>query len=155
MGKLEFLNKYKWFQKLKKIKHIKVILVILLACLVLFVWLIDWGGKEDKSAENSLISSVSSTSVYAKELEGRLETALGKISGAGDVKVMITFDGVTELVLATTKDEKTSSTSNTTSSGANNTTQTTTVSVEPILITVNGSTTPIVLMEILPEIKGW
>ncbi len=154
MGKLEFLNKYKWFQKLKKIKHIKVILVILLACLVLFVWLIDWGGKEDKSAENSLISSVSSTSVYAKELEGRLETALGKISGAGDVKVMITFDGVTELVLATTKDEKTSSTSNTTSSGANNTTQTTTVSVEPILITVNGSTTPIVLMEILPEIKG-
>jgi len=152
MGKFEFLNKYKWFQKLKKIKHIEIILVVVLVCLILLIWFVNWGGKE--STTDTSVTSTSSTSAYAEELESRLETALAKISGAGEVKVMITFDGVTELVLATTKDEKTSSTSNTTSSGATNTTSTTTVSVEPILITENGSTNPIVLMEILPEIKG-
>ena len=67
---------------------------------------------------------------------------------------MITFNGATELVLATQKDEKTSKSTNSSTSGASNSTETTTVSTEPILITENGSTNPIVLMEILPEIKG-
>jgi len=154
MGKFEFLNKYKWFQKLKKVKHIEIILVVVLACLVLLIWFVNWGENDTEATSTTSISSTSSTTEYAEELEARLETALGQISGAGTVTVMITFDGVTELVLATTKDEKTSSTSNTTSSGGTNTTSTTTVSVEPVLITVDGSTTPIVLMEILPEIKG-
>lgn len=148
----EFFNKFKWFQKLKKVKHIEIILVVLLACFIFLIWFADWG--KDKSTVTTSISSTSSTSKYAEELESKLENALGKISGAGEVKVMITFDGVTELVLATTKDEKTNSTSNTTSGGATNTTETTTVSSEPILITENGSTNPIVLMEILPDIKG-
>ena len=152
MDKFEFLNKFKWFQKLKKIKHIEIYLVVVLACLVLLIWFVDWGG--DDEGQITSVSSTSSTSKYAEELEGRLEDTLSQISGAGSVKVMITFDGVTELVLATTTDEKTSSTSNTTSSGATNSTETTTVSTEPILITENGSTNPIVLMEILPDIKG-
>ena len=146
MAKFEFLNKFKWFQKLKKIKHIEIYLVVVLACLVLLIWFVDWGG--DDEGQITSVSSTSSTSKYAEELEGRLEDTLSQISGAGSVKVMITFDGVTELVL------KTSSTSNTTSSGATNSTETTTVSTEPILITENGSTNPIVLMEILPDIKG-
>lgn len=150
----EFLKKFKWFQKLKKIKHIEIIIVAVLAGLILLIWFADFGGGKNTNTGTSTISSTSSTARYAEELEGKLEQALSKINGAGNVKVMITFDGVTELVLASTKDEKKNSTSNSTSSGATNKTETTTVSTEPILIKENGSTNPIVLMEILPDIKG-
>ena len=156
MGKFKFLEKFKWFEKLKKVKHIEIYLVVLLVCAILLIWFVDWGGenKTKKSGTTDSSLSTSSTLKYAKELETRLETALSTISGAGNVKVMITFDGVTELVLAKNTDEKKSSTTNVTGSGSTNKTETTTVSTEPILITENGATNPIVLMEILPEIKG-
>ncbi len=151
----KFLSKFKWFEKLKKIKHLEIYLVVLLACAVLLIWFVDFGDKKTKnSGATETVSSTSSTLEYAKELEGRLEKALSNISGAGYVKVMITFDGVKEIVLAKQTDEKKSLTTNTTSSGGTNKTETTTVSTEPVLITENGSTNPIVLMEILPNIKG-
>jgi len=153
MIKFDFLNKFKWFQKLKSIKHIKLILVLILTVLIVFIYFYDFKSTSKTSKNATQTSGSFSTSVYAKELETRLENTLSKISGAGEVKVMITFDGVTELVLANQKDEKTTSTKNSTSSGTNES-ETTTVSTEPILITENGSTNPIVLMEILPEIKG-
>ncbi|MBR1925865.1 MAG: hypothetical protein IJ837_03310 [Clostridia bacterium] len=153
MIKFDFLNKFKWFQKLKSIKHIKLILVLFLTVLIIFIYFYDFKSTSKTSKNVTQTSGSSSTSVYAKELEQRLENTLSKISGAGEVKVMITFNGVTELVLANQKDEKTTSTKNSTSSGTNES-ETTTVSTEPILITENGATNPIVLMEILPEIKG-
>ncbi len=149
----EFLKKFKWFQKLKNVKHIEIILVVVLACLVLLIWFSDFGGSK-KSTSVEKVSSINSTERYAELLESRLESALSKISGAGNVKVMITFDGVTELVLASTKDEKINSTSNSSQNGTTNKTENKTVSTEPVLITENGSTNPIVLMEILPDIKG-
>lgn len=155
MSKFQFFKNFKLFEKLKKVKHIEIYLVVLLACAILLIWFVDWGGHKTKNSGTTDASlSTSSTSKYAKELESRLETALSTISGAGNVKVMITFDGVAELVLAKNTDEKKSSTTNVSGSGATNKTETTTVSTEPILITENGSTNPIVLMEILPEIKG-
>jgi len=68
---------------------------------------------------------------------------LSAIDGAGDVKCMITLNGEVERVVAYSNDEKKSSSSNTS-----------TVSKEPILITVNGKTEPLVLYEIMPSIKG-
>ncbi len=154
MFKLNFLNKLKFFQKLKKIKHIEFIVVGILAVLVLFIVFADFKPGKKTSNQTAVSSSNSSTFEYAAKLEERLEGALSKISGAGSVKVLLTFDGVKELVLAKQTDEKTSKTNNTSSNGTQNSTETTTVSTEPVLINENGSTNPIVLMEILPEIKG-
>ena len=154
MIKFDILKKFKWFQTLKKTKHIK--LYVLLVCLVIaiFVFYAFFNTPKTKTITSQSSSNSSSTFEYAKELEGRLEDALSKISGAGSVKVMLTFNGVKEIVLATQTDEKTSKTNNSTTSGSQNSTETTTVSTEPVLISENGSTNPIVLMEILPEIQG-
>ena len=97
---------------------------------------------------------VSSTENYLLSLETRLNDVLSAIEGAGDVKCMITLNGEVERVVAYSNDEKKSSSSNTTSSGATNSSNTSTVSKEPILITVNGKTEPLVLYEIMPSIKG-
>jgi len=70
------------------------------------------------------------------------------------VKCMITLNGEIERVVAYSNDEKNSSSSNTTTSGATNSSNTSTISKEPILITVNGRTEPLVLYEIMPSIKG-
>ncbi len=152
MSKLKFLDKF--FQKLKKIKHIEIIVVGILAVIILFIVFHDFSKPQTSSASEVSTSGTSSTFEYAKELETRIEGALSKISGAGNVKVLLTFDGVKELVLAKQTDEKTSKTNNQASNGTLNSTETTTVSTEPVLIKENGSTNPIVLMEILPEVKG-
>lgn len=153
MSKLNFLEKFRWFQKLKKVKHIEIILVVVLASLVLLIWFVDFDRDSDKS-ENAYTSGISSTTAYAQELENRLKIALSSISGAGRVTVMITLDGTVEKILAMTSDSKTSTTSNTTTGGSTNTTSTTTTSSEPVIIKDGGISNPIVLSEIMPDIKG-
>ncbi len=153
MGKFNFLEKFRWFQKLKKVRHIEIILVVVLASLVILIWFVDF----DKSTEenvNTYTNGSSSTTAYAQELESRLQTALGSISGAGKVTVMITLDGTVEKILAMVSDSKTSTTSNTTTGGSTNTTSTTTTSTEPVIVKDSGTSNPIVLSEIMPEIKG-
>ena len=82
---------------------------------------------------------------YSKQLETKLESVLSQIKGAGNVKVMITLDGSPELVYAMDSNEKVS----------NNTGgSTTTSSSTPILVQTNGATSPLILTEVLPKVKG-
>ena len=152
--KLDFLKKFKIFEKLKKVKHIELIVVAILAVIIILIIFSDFKKPQTKTSTNVSVTNTSSTFEYATQLENRIEDALSKISGAGNVKVLLTFDGVKELVLAKQTDEKTSKTTNSSTNGSQNVAETTTVSTEPVLISENGSTNPIVLMEILPEIKG-
>lgn len=145
----------KFISKIKKIKHFEVILIVLFVAVILFIWFVDFG--EDNSSKQQTIatqSGTSSLSKYTKELENRLCDVLSQIDGAGKVRVMITFDGDSEVILATTTDEKSTINTTTSQGGTKNDSQTKTVSSEPVLITENGKTNPIVLMEIMPQIKG-
>ena len=65
------------------------------------------------------------------------------------MNVMVTLESGPELKIATQVDERTTSSTN--SSGTNTSV---TVVEEPIIITQNGEDKPLVLMEILPVIKG-
>lgn len=147
--KVTFLSKC--VAKLKKIKHIEIYAVIFLAVIVLVIWFYPSGKTTPTSTQNS---NLSSTAEYAKSLENRLNTVLSAIAGAGSVQCMITLDGEIERVLAYSNDEKNSFTQNTTSNGTTNKTETSTSNKEPILITVNGASEPLVLYEIMPNIKG-
>ena len=156
-GKVAGFFKFKWLEKLKKIKHFEIILVVIFIAVVLLIWFADFGGDKNTKSNSSTTTgstSISSLREYTEELETRLCKVLSNIDGAGKVNVMITFSGNSEVILATTKDEKTTSNSTTSSGGTTNDSQTKTVSSEPVLITENGTTNPIVLMEIFPEIKG-
>ena len=71
---------------------------------------------------------------------------LSAVDGAGQVNVMITVDGSPELVYANEKDQA----SSTNSSGS----VTASTYSSPIIINANGTSTALVMTEILPAVKG-
>lgn len=154
MAKLDFSFLNKYFAKLKKIKHIEVYAVILLVVAILVIWFFPSIQNDKTSNAQNSKAAITSAEKYAQSLESRLNTVLRDIDGAGEVSCMITLDGDVELVLAYSNDQKSSTTQNTTSSGTVNKSETNNSSQEPIIITVNGVSEPLVLREIMPEIKG-
>lgn len=144
-------DKIPFLKKLKTIKHIEIIIFVLFLIIML---LITFGGNlsifSSSKTENSVTASSAtftyfSTSDYLKETEDKLKTILENIDGAGNVKVMICAKTAGELVYAKNTEEKT------TSSGSQKTTITTS---NIVMVTKDGLSQPLVLMEILPTISG-
>ena len=155
MSKLStWLEKSKLLAKLKNIKHIEIILVALLIAVVLIIWFADFGKKDTKEGTQTTNGSVSSVSLYTTELEQKLEKTLSLIEGAGSVDVMITLNGASKLILAYETENKNNSTDNTTSNGTTTKSSNTTTNSSPIIINKNGQSQPLVLREIMPDIKG-
>lgn len=132
----KFLNK----------KNLKILILIIVGIIALIL-LMGVGNKEEVAKNQSVNSDNSyvTTLQYCRELEGKLENLLSQVSGAGNVKVMISVEGSPELVYATSDDNKTSSSS----SGS-----TVTSSSNPIIVESNGSANPLILTENLPDVKG-
>lgn len=145
-------EKFKLFSKLKKIKHLEIYLVIGLVCIVLFIWFFDFG--DTKKAEEQNVLTSNSLSSYTNELETKLSKTLSQIDGAGEVSVMITLDGSSQLILAYETESKSNTTDNTTANGTTTKTNNTTANSTPIIINSNGQSSPLVLSEIMPNIKG-
>lgn len=139
--------------KLKNIKGLKILVVIIVACICSILFLNFYNKNDSKTIETNLNLSNSlsftNSSAYVTALEEKLTNLIASIKDAGRVKVMITISTTPEIVLATSKDEKT----NSSTSNSSSTSYTTTVT-EPIIITDKGISTPLVIREVLPEIKG-
>jgi len=82
---------------------------------------------------------------YVEQMESKLKNLISKIKGTGRVEVMLTLDSGTSVVLASNDETKTTT---------NNGSTTTTVSATPIILNQNGNNLPVVVEEIVPEIKG-
>ena len=131
-------SKLKFIEKLKKIKGIEWIIVVV-ACLVIF--LIYYSSTFSKNVSTSSNATVSSSSQYAKEVKDKLSSVLSNVSGAGKVSVMLTLESGSEIIVAKTKEERTNTSANSTS---------VTVVESPVIV----GKEPLILMEILPKIKG-
>lgn len=150
-SKSSFLEKLKDNDLVKKFSNIKGIKIVVPLILLVLVLTIYYSFFNDSSKKTSSFSSISYTSSleYSQLLEDKLKSVLSNIKGAGNVNVMITLESGPELKIATQTDERTNTTTN-----ASGTTTSITVVEEPIIITQNGEETPLVLMEILPVVKG-
>ncbi len=150
-SKPSFLEKLKDNDLIKKFSNIKGIKIVVPLILLVLVLTIYYSFFNDSSKKTSSFSSISYTSSleYSQLLEDKLKSVLSSIKGAGNVNVMITLESGPELKIATQTDERTNTTTN-----ASGTTTSITVVEEPIIITQNGEETPLVLMEILPVVKG-
>lgn len=133
--------------KIFKIKGGKIVVPLILLCVVVIMYLNFTSTTIKTSNTSDGGGSVNFTSGldYINQIEEKLESVLGSIKNAGKTSVMISVDSSPKLTIATNIEEK----SVTTSSGTTVTTVT-----EPIIITKNGESNPLVLMETLPEIKG-
>ncbi len=131
-------------EKIKNIKHIEVIIAI---CLIVAVIGIYLSGTEKNTKTNTEEKTVSQTNtdVY----EEKLKAVLSEINGAGKVDVMITYNSSSEIITANTT---TVSSDKTNSSDRSAESKNETVS--PVLINQSGTTTPLIVKEILPDVKG-
>ena len=155
MNKLmAWLDKSKLITKLKGIKHLNIILLTLLVALILIIWFADFGTNTNEKQTSTSTSGTNTLSDYTTLLETKLSKTLSQIEGAGNVDVMITLDGASQLILAYDTESRTNSTDNTTASGTSTKSNNTTTNSTPIIITKNGQSEPLVLSEIMPNIKG-
>jgi stage III sporulation protein AG len=137
-----------FLKKLKNVKNAEVIIACILGVIILLIYFSGFTTSKS-SEENVLNSDYMSSMEYATVLENKLNKTLSAIAGAGEVKVMVTLENGPELVIATSTDKKTNS-----SESGTNKTQTVTVVENPVIVTQNGTSKPLVLMEILPKVKG-
>ena len=137
----------------KKFSLIKLLsgksLKIIILCLVLviaFILFLNVGNNSEISSNKEYVEKTYKTTMeYCTELESKLEGVLSQIKGAGNVKVMLSVEGSPELVYALDSDTKVST---------NNNSSTTTNSSSPIIVQTNGNSSPLILTENLPIVKG-
>ncbi len=134
------------FAKILTGKNLKIVILVIIfvVCSLLFLKMTKSEGTSTSETTN-IESKYQTTLEYTNILESKLEEVLSQIKGAGNVKVMITLDGSPELVYAGDTSEKTSSSQSGT---------TTTSSSSPIIIDTKNGSTPLVLTEKLPKVKG-
>lgn len=140
--------KAKFSNRLFGVKGLKTLLPILLIGVCALIVLKGLPSSKNSSASTKAdTDSVSYTSSleYISILEEKLNDVLSGISGAGKTKVLISIDSSPILNIAQNEEIKTVATS-----GGSTTTTTT----QPIYVTANGKSNPLVIGETLPEIKG-
>ena len=128
-----------FFQNIKGNKKSETIVVILLVIVAIFIYTSASSLFKSNESTTNL-----STNEYVNQLEQRLSKVLSNVKGAGNVSVMITVEGGSEITIATSTEEKVNSTTGTTSN------QSSTIKEEPIII----GNQPVVLIEKYPTIKG-
>lgn len=85
------------FKKLKTIKNIEYIIAAVFLGVILLIFF-SGGVFGEKSGETVTFT----LDEYGRALENKMENILSRISGAGQVKVMITFESGSEIITAST-----------------------------------------------------
>lgn len=129
-----------FFSKIKNFKHLKTLIVVVLSLIVFVIFASSFVSK--KSNKNQESTNVSSNALsYCKQQEHRLEQVLENVKGISNVKVFVMVDESPTLKYVE-DNSQTQSQNQTTSSSET-------------VLTKNGSiTSPILVCEILPKIKG-
>ena len=148
---MDNLFKIPIFKKLKNIKHIEIIICIIFISLLLLIYFYGFNGKTTKSVKTSIEEynelSFTSSSEYAKELEEKLCIAISNLKGVSKAKVVVSIASGGEIIIANSVEEKKEVSSDGESKNV------TTIKT-PIIVTNNGTSKPIILMEVLPKIQG-
>ncbi|MDD4211434.1 MAG: stage III sporulation protein AG [Clostridia bacterium] len=145
----QVLLDFGFLKKIKSVKNIEFVIACVLGALILLIYFTNFTSSKTTNTNTNLNGEYTTSITYAAFLEEKLSQTLSFISGAGKVAVMITLDSGPELVIATSTDQKTN-----TSQNGDNKTESITVVENPVIITQNGTSRPLILMEILPKVKG-
>lgn len=116
--------------KIAKIKHIEIYLAVLLGVVLFLIYFSSFTPKSTDDVQTDALN-------YEDKLKADLLAAVSAVKGVGNVKVLITFESSTELIIAYTI----------TQNGDNK-------SSTPQIVQRSGSQYPIVTKEIYPKITG-
>lgn len=138
-------------RKFKNVKHIEIIVCIIFVSLLLLIY--SCGYKKNSTTTSSEMTintgelAFTSSSVYAKEIEEKLTKVISSLAGVTSASVMVSIASGSEIVIANSIEEEKIYSSNGQSENV------TTIKT-PIIVTENGTSKPIILMEVLPKIEG-
>ena len=138
-------DKSNFLTRIKKVKNFEIYLAIglILVMVAIYMTTFNTGNQTPRQPRTPEQN-------FAREIEGRLISALSQIHGAGRVQAMVTVVGSATIEVAYNVDERTV----TQSGGAGNATTTTTVVRTPVIIHGRDGPQPLILFEIKPQIKG-
>lgn len=143
----------------KKTRDVLITFVILGVVLILAANFIFSGGKAESKVPDKndtyVEASKISTSDEKDELQKKLESILSKISGAGNVNVMITYTTSKETIPAYDTKNNSSDIQEKDNTGGTRNTKTNDSQSQMVFEESSGGTKkPVVLKELSPEIKG-
>lgn len=142
--------------KEKKLKRSDWLILVLAGILILIIAL-PTDTKEKKQAEKSKenISQENNTMEASKdEIERKLEDILEKIDGAGDVKVMITYQDSGTQVVEKDKNTSENSLEESDSTGGVRSTKEQQLQESTVYEEADAGNTPFVSKELLPKVEG-
>ncbi len=142
--------------KEKKLKRSDWLILVLAGILILIIAL-PTDTKEKKQAEKSKenISKENNTMKASKdEIERKLEDILEKIDGAGDVKVMITYQDSGTQVVEKDKNTSENSLEESDSTGGVRSTKEQQLQESTVYEEADAGNTPFVSKELLPKVEG-
>ena len=142
--------------KEKKLKRSDWLILVLAGILILIIAL-PTDTKEKKQAEKSKenISKENNTMEASKdEIERKLEDILEKIDGAGDVKVMITYQDSGTQVVEKDKNTSENSLEESDSTGGVRSTKEQQLQESTVYEDADAGNTPFVSKELLPKVEG-
>lgn len=133
-------------QLMESNKKIKIAIYSGVVIIAVFIFFLSRGGGASAKSKQDDASNVNSRNpgselTEVRELEQRLETILSSMNGVGRVKVMITFESTSELIIAT--EDESNESGNSSSSGS-----------RPATLSGSGGESPIILTQINPKIRG-
>lgn len=129
-----------FLKRIRDFKKWKTLLVVVLCFVVVLIFASSFKSKSDKTSQEEIFVS-SSALAYCKEQENRLEQVLENVKGISNVKVFVMVDESPTLKYVEDGNNSSSESQNSTSSST--------------VLIKNGSTTkPIIVVEMLPKIKG-
>ena len=124
----------KIFSKIRSIKHIEIIAAVIAVAVMLVIYFTTLGGSKTDGKQN--VAKTETTTDYCSRMKCEITDAVADMCGASPT-VVISWESSVESVIAYV----TNSTSNGSSSS-------------PQLITVQGTSSPIILKEIYPKALG-
>ena len=142
--------------KEKKLKRSDWLILVLAGILILIIAL-PTDTKEKKQAEDAKenISKENNTMEASKdEIERKLEDILEKIDGAGDVKVMITYQDSGTQVVEKDKNTSENSLEESDSTGGVRSTKEQQLQESTVYEEADAGNTPFVSKELLPKVEG-
>ncbi|MEZ4357624.1 MAG: hypothetical protein R2876_03200 [Eubacteriales bacterium] len=149
----ELIDKYKKLNSKKKTYYIAIIIIIAVILVIYFSSFWPAETTSEESTAEAEVTSESSADDYEQQIKEDLESTLSKISGAGEVTVMITYETSEEIVPAIVTDKQTTNTSDS-SDSSDKTSQTENEESEVVKIQNGSDEEALIITQKLPKVLG-
>lgn len=141
------------------------LIVVVLVGILLMVIALPVKKREDKTESRNNIENVSQTEInnsgyhmeeddYAERMERRLEAALSRLEGAGEVKVMITLRASSEVVVEKDSAGSLSETKEEDGEGGSRLVRVEDMQEATVYISDSGQSEPYVIKTLTPQVEG-